>query len=351
MKIHDKNLKDLLTKYQKNQPDTNQYDPLFLQHVLILLIRYNTISGEVRGYQMALPEQVFSYLKENYHLQHECFASPLNACSCIGSYCSRFLDTDEVFGSEGSFFHYSVEEGCYESNPPFVEECMIRNIRHINEMLEKAEENKKALTFFIIVPKWDDEDCNSYNLTIYGKEDRVNDDDEKSPFFVKKIVVNKNNHFYRNGVGYKDDYAVMNAQNDSLLLVLQTTEARKNNPLDDDFEQRIMERWNKSSKEFKDQVYERRNYFNKRDYENDNNQSSKRNHYSSYGNNQYNTSRNDYSNYEHSDFHSERTNYSDNRPHNHSSSYSNILPTNIPSDLFSKDKRNRKRSYDDNETN
>ena len=321
MKIHDKNLKDLLTKYQKNQPDTNQYDPLFLQHVLILLIRYNTISGEVRGYQMALPEQVFSYLKENYHLQHECFASPLNACSCIGSYCSRFLDTDEVFGSEGSFFHYSVEEGCYESNPPFVEECMIRNIRHINEMLEKAEENKKALTFFIIVPKWDDKDCNSYNLTVYGKEDRVNDDDEKSPFFVKKIVVNKNNHFYRNGVGYKDDYAVMNAQNDSLLLVLQTTEARKNNPLDDDFEQRIMERWNKSSKEFKDQVYERRNYFNKRDYENDNNQSSKRN------------------------------NYSDKRHHNHSSSYSNILPTNIPSDLFSKDKRNRKRSYDDNETN
>ena len=41
------------------------------KHVLLLLIRYNTISGEVRGYQMALPEQVFSYLKENYHLQHE----------------------------------------------------------------------------------------------------------------------------------------------------------------------------------------------------------------------------------------------------------------------------------------
>ena len=323
---------------------------------------------------MALPEQIFSYLKEKYHLQHECFASPLNACSCIGSYCSRFLDTDEVFGSKGSFFNYSVEEGCYESNPPFVEECMIRNIRHINEMLDKAEENKKALTFFVIVPKWDDKDCASYNLTVYGKEERLTDDDEKNPYFVKKIVVCKNNHFYRNGVGYKDYYSVMNAKNDSLLLVLQTTEAKKNNPLEDDFEKIIMENWNITSKEYQDKAFKSSNNQNKRDYTSNYNQSNKRGtKYSSYGNNQYDESRNNYSNSEHGHFHPGSTNHSDKRHHNHSdkrhhnhsgrndhsdnghhnhsSSYSNTPPINIPSDLFSKVKRNRKRSYDDNETN
>ena len=159
----------LLTQYEKNTPIATPHDrELFLGRLLLLFLRYNTVSGDVRGYQMALPESVFAYLQTIYHLQHECFASPMNACPIINSFCSRFPDTDVYFGSQGSFFDYSIEEGVFEANPPFVEECIIRNIRRINELLRHADENQKPLTFFIIVPRWNEADCESYNLTVFG---------------------------------------------------------------------------------------------------------------------------------------------------------------------------------------
>ena len=241
----------LLKKYQEKHPEATEKDPAFLSSLLLLLLRYNTVSGDANGYQEALPAEVFRYLKENYHLQHECFASPLNACSEIGSFCSRFIDRDEPFGSKGSFFEYSVEEGCYESNPPFVEECMIRNIKHINSMLEAAQKKQKSLTFFIIVPKWDDADCESYNLTYYGTEDRPENENEKNRFFVKIVEVNKFCHFYRNGMAHQDDYSVMKSNQDSLLFVLQTEEAKQNNPLQDDFEEIVRKKWSMYSEEYK----------------------------------------------------------------------------------------------------
>lgn len=126
---------------------------------------------------------------------------------------------------------------------------MIRNIKHILELLEKAEEEKKELTFFIIVPKWDEKDCESYNLTVYTTPDRSTDD--KNKFFVHQFVINRNDHFYRNGMGYQDNYKVMSAKNDSLLLVLQSSAAQERNPIDtDEFDRRVEEGWKKSCEEY-----------------------------------------------------------------------------------------------------
>ena len=197
---------------------------------------------------MALPEGVFRYLKERYGLQHECFASPFNAYSLIGSYGSRFRDTDASFHSKGSFFDFYPEEGVFECNPPFVEEIMIHNIKHIQELLEKAEENHKAMTFFLIVPAWRDENCESYNRARYGTE-KVPEDRKDNRFFKKELLLSKCKHFYRNGMTYKDDYKVMNTKSDSLMFVLQTSSAK---PLEDNFEEKIMARWNTNSKEYRE---------------------------------------------------------------------------------------------------
>ena len=54
----------LLTQYEKNTPIATPQDrELFLSRLLLLFLRYNTVSGDVRGYQMALPESVFAYLQ------------------------------------------------------------------------------------------------------------------------------------------------------------------------------------------------------------------------------------------------------------------------------------------------
>lgn len=176
----------------------------------------------------------------------------MNSCSLLNSYCSRFPSTDTPFGSKGSFFDFDAEEGVFESNPPFVEECMIQNIRHILALLEKAENSGKELTFFIVVPKWDEKDCESYNLTRFTTSDRQTDDENR--FYICQCEMNRNNHFYRNGMGYQDNFSVMAAKNDSLILVLQTTKAKEANPIDvDTFRKEVEERWNKNNEEYSTQ--------------------------------------------------------------------------------------------------
>ena len=241
----------LLTQYEKNTPIATPQDrELFLSRLLLLFLRYNTVSGDVRGYQMALPESVFAYLQTIYHLQHECFASPMNACPIINSFCSRFPDTDVYFGSQGSFFDYFIEEGVFEANPPFVEECMIRNIRRINDLLRHADENQKPLTFFIIVPRWNEADCESYNLTVFGTPERP-ESGEKSPYFVLELSLDKDTHYYRNGMAYRDDFSVMKARNNSLMLVLQSSKAKEVMPINQDsFRKEVHANWDLEAPEY-----------------------------------------------------------------------------------------------------
>ena len=187
---------------------------------------------------MALPHGVFDYLQSEYGLECECFASPLNRYAKIQNYCSQFKDTDESFGSLGSFFEFWPEEGAFECNPPFVEECMIQNIQHVLQCLKKAEEAKKSLMFFIIVPAWKD-DCESYRLTT------------ENDYKVLEIEMKKYEYFYRNGMAHQKDYTVMDVRSDSLMLVLQSSEAKKEHEIDGEkFEKEIRSKWGIESEEY-----------------------------------------------------------------------------------------------------
>ena len=121
----------------------------FVNDLFCLLLRYHTLGSD--GYQAAVPDDVFTYMKKTLRVSQECFASPLN--SYFDTFCSAFLDTDRKFGSIGSFFRFFPESGIFECNPPFAEVIMQKMVEHMEYLLNAT---KKSLTFIVVVPKWDD---------------------------------------------------------------------------------------------------------------------------------------------------------------------------------------------------
>ncbi len=159
-----------------------------LKRLYNVLQRYESLSAGATGYQMALTEDVFDQLNALYGVQHECFASPLNAY--FPKYCSLFHDTDKYFGSYGSFFNFFPKEGSFESNPPSIEATMARNVQHITHLLSHS---NLPLSFIIIVPGWDDNDCESYKLSI------------SSPYLRQHVILSEKKHQYKSGAQHRID--------------------------------------------------------------------------------------------------------------------------------------------------
>jgi SAM-dependent methyltransferase len=159
-----------------------------IRRIFCVLQRYESLSGDSAGFQMALTEDVFDKLHNLFGVTHECFASPLNCY--FPNFCSLFYDTDRFFGSKGSFFDFHPTEGSFEANPPFVDETMTENVKHIISLLEKSQ---KPLSFVIIVPGWDDDDCQSYQITTGSK------------YLRAFLTWDKMSHQYKSGVQYKMD--------------------------------------------------------------------------------------------------------------------------------------------------
>lgn len=148
LRIHCSHLDKLKRFYQHKTPFVEK---LFLERVFCMLQRYETLSGGSSGYQGALPDHVFVEMQRSFGIACECFASPLNCF--FPSFCSAFTDVDAPFGSHGSFFHFYPTTGSFESNPPFVDLIMTRNVEHIHHLLAAS---AKPLSFLIVVPAWDD---------------------------------------------------------------------------------------------------------------------------------------------------------------------------------------------------
>eukprot|EP01043_Picozoa_sp_COSAG02_P100592 COSAG02_NODE_36669_length_452_cov_0.623229_1_plen_150_part_11 len=60
------------------------------------LLRYETLSEFDQGTQGSLPERVFDVLRQEFGVEHECFASPVNVTA--RSFNSVFPDVDRFFG-------------------------------------------------------------------------------------------------------------------------------------------------------------------------------------------------------------------------------------------------------------
>eukprot|EP00435_Cladocopium_sp_Y103_P061220 s858_g22.t2 len=115
----------------------------FNQAAFLVLARYRILQVHDKGggNQGAIPPAVFNALREWWPNSEpvEAFASPLNTLAGKGSYHSAFSDTDGIFGSRGSFFDSSFEEGLVEVNPPFDEDLVLRAANFCQSCLEEAE--------------------------------------------------------------------------------------------------------------------------------------------------------------------------------------------------------------------
>eukprot|EP01080_Neovahlkampfia_damariscottae_P011919 gene11919-5324_t len=192
---HFEKLKSLY--YDKEKDNEKEF---FETRLFCLLARYNTLGAP--GYQGAIPKNLFNWLNENLELKSECFASPLN-CTIKNSYHSGFYDVDRFFGSKGSFFWIDELNGSFESNPPFIEEIMYMMSLHIIDLLK----NSKKLSFFIVLPGWDD--CEHFNL--------LNNSEFKKLFLKFK----KREHNYLDGSQHQSSKQIRLSEADSFVFLLQ----------------------------------------------------------------------------------------------------------------------------------
>ncbi|KAJ4456385.1 putative ubiquitin thioesterase OTU1 [Paratrimastix pyriformis] len=145
-------LRKLARQFMLHQPQGTPGQ--FLQATWCMLRRYQSLFGaganEGIGLHAALPEAAFGYLRDQFGVQTELFASPLNAF--FDRYCSLFPDTDAPFGSLGSMMRYCPEEGSFEANPPFAEEVMVGMVEQIESLLRKSTEGHRAPTPVPVAP-------------------------------------------------------------------------------------------------------------------------------------------------------------------------------------------------------
>jgi phosphorylated CTD-interacting factor 1 len=174
----------------------------FHSDLYCLLARYYSIQGP--GFQAACPEAVFDTLQSGLHVQHECFASPLNCY--YGSFCSAFFEVDEPFGSSGSFWDFSpTQGGSFQANPPFVHHVMVRMVSKIESLL--MNDDTVPLSFVVIVPVWLEE--SSYQAMAASK------------FKTHHFIIAKADHGFCDGAQHqrRDRYRV--SPYDTAVFILQ----------------------------------------------------------------------------------------------------------------------------------
>lgn len=154
-----------LSKSRRTEASVNRE---FHEVVWCMLHRYQSLFGPGgigSGWHLATPVEVMEVLKDTFHVQHECFASPLNFF--FPTYCSVFPDTDVCFGSSGTFSDMSFEDGgSFQAGPPYNLNIMQKMVSRFHEALDTI---SKPLSFVCVVPDWEgskpieDLKCSKYN--------------------------------------------------------------------------------------------------------------------------------------------------------------------------------------------
>jgi len=180
---------------------------VFLQRSWCVLARYETFTGNAAGLQGAVTHASFDALEAILGVHGECFASPLNCHFPV--YCSAFPDTDAPFGSVGSFHTWSPRSGCFEANPPFVNDAMLAMARRLMELLDGAQERGDRLAFFVVVPAWSD----AYFHKLLAGRARYS------------ATLHRKEHDFIDGAQYRSERSTWAANVDSSIFLLATDAA------------------------------------------------------------------------------------------------------------------------------
>jgi hypothetical protein len=120
-----------------------------------MIMRYASLLYGTRHW--SAPLAVFKLLSEEYGAIIEGFCSPMSWITGLinknSHFCSLFKDTDQPFGSYGSFFETDFNGTTSICNPPAVLSIMESTVEYIFDQLDKA---IKPTTFYLSVSRWTD---------------------------------------------------------------------------------------------------------------------------------------------------------------------------------------------------
>jgi len=167
-KLHKKVYNKLINLGKTYKNDINKL-------IFCLILRYATL--ESYNQQLAVNPEFYNYLKTNYKINFELFASPFNCF--FDNYCSLFFDLEKHFNSRGNFRNIRLNQGFYIANPPYDEEIMRKMTLKILKRLEKTIFD---LSFLIIIPIWNDP---KYGVNI------TTDSIKKSKYLIDIVKVDK----------------------------------------------------------------------------------------------------------------------------------------------------------------
>lgn len=134
-----------------NFVDSKSNEETATNAVLRSALRYASIYAETR--HIGPPQKVYD-LFYDWGVRNEGFASPFNA-RLLGKseaqFYSLFKDTDEIFGSAGSFFNLNkpTNPGHWCLDPPFTTELMTK----VDSILKEWLATYKDLSFLLIIPE------------------------------------------------------------------------------------------------------------------------------------------------------------------------------------------------------
>lgn len=152
-----------------------------LEQIAIMLLRYGSILAGAQHWHMP-PWVVQEYIP--WGITIEGFASPrnvqLSTFSKAGQqlhFCSLFYDTDNKFGSLGSFFEQDFQNCIVSVGPPYTEDLFIRIANFCEQQCDQALINHNKIKFLITMVLWKDsigQDIlhKSKYLTYYGILDK-----------------------------------------------------------------------------------------------------------------------------------------------------------------------------------
>jgi len=179
-------------------------DKIVIEYIYMVYMRYYIISSG--NMQASILPSFKKLLKDRLNIKIELFGSALN--TSMTNFGSIFYDIEWVFGSFGNYFNTTIQKGYYEANPPF-DICLIKNMfdKMIIE-LDKAEDKKLPLLFFIIFP------------LSYSKSNKI--PDLLQPYIKFDKVFNKNDFTY---IRYDRDFTKTNVSSitDTHILICHTS--------------------------------------------------------------------------------------------------------------------------------
>ena len=148
-------------------------------------------------------------------------------------FCSAFPDTDEVFGSLGSFFNFNFEAltngGCFQANPPFASDFILEMCKRMEALLSDKS-IKVPFMFIVFVPAWQD----SQGWKILSSASSL----------VHHLFLSQKDdpHFYTEGTQHrrlKDRFRI--ASFDTSVFYLQNVAAKEKWPVTDESLQELKE--------------------------------------------------------------------------------------------------------------